>query len=96
MKVRLIHDVDDGSGTVLKKGQVNERPDSYWWLDLGIAEPIDDEAKAHQAKIDARNERLRNRVKSQVEEMQAQLREQREAAEREKLADFEQLLREGT
>lgn len=96
MKVRLTKPADDESGNPYPIGYINDRPDSDWWLSLGIAEPIDEEAKAFQKVLDTR----RNRLKSAIERQAAEAQEIRAAelaeAEKRRQAEFAAQLMEGT
>lgn len=90
MKVKAIQETDGVS-----IGAVNDRADSYWWLELGIAEPVDDEAKEYFAMMQVRNSRLKAKVERQAKAAMAAHLEEKAAAEEEKHAEFEAMLKEG-
>jgi predicted ribosome quality control (RQC) complex YloA/Tae2 family protein len=103
MKVRLTKQIDTADGP-LKPGELIERPDAFWLLRLEVAEPVDDEAKAEFAQLEAarkgRQDRIRVMAEEQakqqraIEEATAKLTEQeRKAEEEQRHAEFEAVLR---
>ena len=93
MKVKLRNEHPDDKGGTWPAGYVNERPDSFWWLELGIADPVDDEAKAHQKLVDQKRARQKVAVTRQAQAAIAAYTEQQKAAEAAKHAEFEALLK---
>jgi hypothetical protein len=69
-----------------------DHPDARFLLQLGVAEPLDDEAKAAFAEQEKYREKLRRNLAAAAERLVAQTKEQEQAAETAKHAEFERLL----
>ena len=96
MKVRTIREINDDKGNVIPIGTINERPDSYFWIGLGNAVAVDDEAKAWEAIYEGQRQRSRATVQRAAKEAQDKYLADAEAAEKERQAEFESILLEGT
>lgn len=95
MIVRLIKDVPDDKGGVIPAGTVNDTPGSYWWLELEIGEPVDDEAREHQKQREAKKAQLAAFITQKAEEAVAAHAEAQKEAEKQQRAEFEAKLLEG-
>ena len=94
MRVRMIDACDTTHGPE-PAGYEVDHPDAYRLCELGVAEPLDDEAKAAVASWQERQKVIAAR-QAKLFEAQRALEEQKQATEQEKrTADFERLLREG-
>lgn len=96
MKVRLTQPMDDENGKPYPKDYINERPDSFWWLQMGVAEPVDDEAKAAQKVYDARRARLKAGIEQKAQSAFAEHLAEEADAEKVRQAEFAKMLLEGT
>ncbi len=92
MKVRIIKE-NSGNHPI---GAVLEGPDTHWLcqLDMGIAEPVDDEAKAKHAVHLKQMEDRRKRIEKLAEIAQVEADNKAKAERAADLAAFEQTLRE--
>jgi hypothetical protein len=74
MKVRLLTEQQSTAGA-LPAGTEIEHPDAYRLAQLGVAEPIDDEAKEKMAEFEAQQEARRERAAK----LRQQIAEQKKA-----------------
>jgi hypothetical protein len=96
MKVRTIREYEDDKGNVIAIGTVIERPDAYWLIGLEHAIAVDDEAKEWQATFESQRKRRRTAVELAAKQAQEQYLADVQAADKERHAEFESILLEGT
>jgi hypothetical protein len=96
MKVRTIREYEDDKSKVVAVGTVIERPDAYWLIGLEHAVAIDDEARQWQATFESQRKRRMSAVEFAAKQAQAQYLADVQAAEKERQAEFESILLEGT
>lgn len=90
MKVRWTSTEDDQHPV----GWEVDDPNAFRLCELGLAEPVDDEAKAKWAEREKYLEKMRNNLRRQAEEQVAKAAAEHEAAEAVRHADFERMLME--
>ena len=77
-------------------GDLVERPDAHWLIRLGIAEGVDDEAKAVQAEVEKREQERRDRLMARFEEERQQAIESAKIMRSLRTEEFGKQLLEGT
>jgi len=88
VKVRITKE-NDG----LAVGTEMEGPQTHLLCELGIAEPIDDEARQKFAEFTARKDRLRRQMAEHARRVNAQQEQEQKQAEKARLAEFEAYLK---
>ena len=94
MKVRTIREINDDKGNPIPIGTINDRPDSHFWIGLGNAVAVDDEARAWEAVYKSQQDRRRSAVELAARQAQEQYLADTQAAEKERQAEFEAILLE--